>query len=67
LGRRYASDLCDAEFALIAPLLPAPERGERPRTTQLREILNAIFYLLRTGGRWRLLPKTRKDVCPGGE
>lgn len=49
LGGRYASDLTDAEFALIEPFLPAPKPGGRPRTTDLREVLNAIFYVLRTG------------------
>ena len=48
-GPRYASDLTDAEFALIEPLLPAAKRGGRQRTTALREVLNAILYLLRTG------------------
>ncbi|MGH6898650.1 MAG: IS5 family transposase, partial [Geminicoccaceae bacterium] len=55
--RRYASDVTDAEFALIEPLLPAAKRGGRPRGTALREVLNAILYLLRTGCPWRLLPK----------
>jgi transposase len=57
LERRYASDVSDAEFALIAPLLPAPKRGGRARTTSLREVLNAILYLLRSGCPWRMLPK----------
>jgi transposase len=48
-GGRYASDVSAAEFALIAPLLPAPGRGGRPRTTVLREVLSAILHLLRTG------------------
>jgi transposase len=56
-AERYATDLTDDEFALIAPHLPAPERLGRPRTTDLREVLNAILYLLRTGCPWRLLPK----------
>jgi putative transposase len=56
-GGRYASDVTDAEFALIAPLLPAAKGGGRPRTTVLREVVNAILYLLRTGCPWRLLPK----------
>jgi transposase len=56
-GRRYATDVSDAEFALIAPLLPGCQRGGRARTTSLREVLNAILYLLRTGCPWRLLPK----------
>jgi transposase len=56
-GRRYATDLSDAEFALIAPLLPPPGHGGRPRTTALREVVNAILYLLRSGCPRRLLPK----------
>ena len=53
---RYASDLSDAEFAIIEPLLPPPKpRGRKP--TGAREILNALFYLIRTGGPWRYLPK----------
>jgi putative transposase len=47
---RYATDLTDAEFALIAPHLPAPNRLGRPRTVDLREVLNAILHLLRTIG-----------------
>jgi transposase len=49
LGTRYASDLRDEELALIEPMLPAVKRGGRRRTTALREVLNAILYLLRTG------------------
>lgn len=56
LGGRYATDLADAEFALIAPFLPPPKRGGRSRTTSLREVLNAILYVLRSGCQWRLLP-----------
>ena len=55
-GPRYASDLTDAEFALIEPMLPPVKRGGRRRTTALREVLNAILYLLRTGCQWRMLP-----------
>ncbi len=49
LGSRYASDLTDEEFALIGPMQPAAKPGGRGRTTALREVLNAILYLLRTG------------------
>ena len=56
IRERYSSDLSDAEFALIFPLLPAPKRrGRKPRCA--REILNALFYLIRSGCPWRLLPK----------
>jgi putative transposase len=55
--RRYATDLTDAEFALIEPLLPPAKSGGRRRTTLLREVLNALLYLLRTGCPWRMLPR----------
>jgi putative transposase len=54
---RYTTDLTDAEFALIVPHLPPPSRLGRPRTVDLREVLNAILYLLRSGCPWDLLPK----------
>jgi putative transposase len=53
----YDTDLTDAAWALIGPMLPAARRGGRPRTTNIRAVLNAIFYLLRTGCQWRLLPR----------
>ena len=53
---RYASDLSTEEFAVIAPLLPAPSRRGRKRTDPLI-ILNALFYLIRAGCPWRYLPK----------
>ena len=56
-GERYASDLTDAEWAVLAPLMPPPRRGGRPRTTDMREVMNALLYLLRTGCQWRMLPK----------
>jgi putative transposase len=55
--RCYDTDLNDASWAWIAPYLPAARSGGRPRTTGLRAVLNAIFYLLRTGCQWRLLPR----------
>jgi transposase len=56
LGSRYATDLTDTEFPLIEPFLPPPKPGGRSRTTSLREVLNAILYVLRSGCQWRLLP-----------
>jgi transposase len=56
-AERYATDLTDDEFALIGPHLPAPNRRGRPRTTDLREVLDALLYLLRTGCPWRPLPE----------
>ena len=55
--RCYDTDLNDAAWAWIAPYLLAARSGGRPRTTDLRAVLNAIFYLLRTGCQWRLLPR----------
>src|SRR3954451_6639596 len=55
--RVYATDLNDSAWAWVAPSLPAARPGGRPRTTDLRAVLNAIFYLLRTGCQWRLLPR----------
>jgi putative transposase len=55
--RCYDTDLNDAAWAWIAPYLPAARQGGRSRTTNLRAVLNAIFYLLRTGCQWRLLPR----------
>jgi putative transposase len=45
----YATDLTDKEWALIAPLLPVAKPGGRPRSTDLREVLNALRYWLRSG------------------
>jgi putative transposase len=55
-GLRYETDLTDAEWALIAPFMPEPRRRGRPRAWSLREIMNGIFYVLRGGVAWRLLP-----------
>ena len=54
---RYASDLTDAEWALIEPMMPAPNRIGRPRKTDLREVVNALLYMASAGCAWRLLPK----------
>lgn len=56
-GLRYPSDLTDAEWALVAPLIPPAKRGGRRRTVDIREVLNGIFYVLSTGCQWRALPK----------
>lgn len=55
--KAYPTDLTDEEWAVLAPLIPPAMPGGRPRTTDMREVLNAIFYLLRSGGAWRLLPR----------
>ena len=56
-GLRYASDLTDREWAVVAPFLPALSRLGRPREVDLREIVNAILYILSVGCQWRALPK----------
>jgi putative transposase len=56
MRKAYPTDLSDAEWNYIEPHLPAPKGFGRPRTHTLREILNAIFYLLKSGCQWRLLP-----------
>jgi putative transposase len=53
---RYPSDLSDQEWAILEPLLPPAKPDGRPRTTDLREVLNALLYLDRTGAQWRALP-----------
>ena len=55
-GLRYPSDLTDAEWALVAPLIRPAKRGGRKRTVDVREVLNAIFYVLSTGCQWNALP-----------
>lgn len=54
---RYGSDLTDAEWEIIAPFMPPPAKTGRPRRWTMREVMNAIFYVLRAGCTWRLLPK----------
>ena len=54
--KRYDSDLTDKEYAILEPLLPKPKRRERRRSVVLHEILNGIFYILRGGVPWRMLP-----------
>jgi transposase len=56
-GLRYPSDLTDAEWALVEPLIPPAKHGGRKRTVDVREVLNAIFYVLSTGCQWPALPK----------
>ena len=56
-GLRYPSDLTDAEWALVAPLIRPAKRGGRPRTVNVREVLNAVFDGLWTGCQGKALPK----------
>uniref|UniRef100_UPI001FCC1E04 IS5 family transposase n=1 Tax=Methylobacterium sp. B34 TaxID=95563 RepID=UPI001FCC1E04 len=57
VGLRYDTDLTDAEWAVIEPLMPRPAPCGRPPLWTTREVLNAIFYVLRGGNSWRLIPK----------
>jgi putative transposase len=54
--RRYATDLTDPEWALLAPLIPAAKPGGRPALHDRRELVDAMLYWLRAGCAWRLLP-----------
>jgi transposase len=56
-GLRYASDTTDEEWAVISLFMPSESRRGRPRTTALRAVTDAIFYIAQTGCQWRLLPK----------
>jgi len=55
-AKSYPSDLKDDEWAIIEPLIPPAKTGGRPRAANMRQIINAIIYLLRTGCAWRMLP-----------
>jgi putative transposase len=54
---RYPSDLTDEEWALVAAFIPPARRGGRPRTSDMREVMNAILYIASSGCQWRMLPK----------
>jgi putative transposase len=56
LVKRYATDLTDEEWQAIEPLMPPPARTGRRRSVDLREVVNAIRYLVKTGCEWRMLP-----------
>ena len=62
LRKRYETDLSDEQWAVLAPHIVLPTGGA-PKTTNLREVINGIFYQLRTGCQWRLLPH---DFPPEG-
>ena len=56
-GLRYPSDLTDAEWTIVAPMIPRGRHGGRRRSVNVREVLNGIFYVLWTGCQWKALPK----------
>lgn len=61
--KAYASDLTDEQWAILNPLVPAPrtQRGGRPRQVDMREVINTIMYLNRSGCQWDMLPH---DLLP---
>src|SRR5215208_2269400 len=56
MRKPYPTDLSDAEWTCLQPYLPTPTVGRRPRTHSLRDVFDAIFYVLKSGCHWRLLP-----------
>ena len=56
-GLNYASDLTDAEWSLIEPFMPKHRRLGRPRSTELRRVVDGVFYIATTGCQWRQLPR----------
>lgn len=56
MRKKYPSDLSDAEWNSLREYLPTPKAQGRPRTHPLRDVLDAIFYVLKTGCQWRFLP-----------
>jgi transposase len=56
-GLRYPTDLTDAEWAEISPLIPPSRSGGNKRTVNVREVVNGLMYLLGTGCQWRAIPK----------
>jgi len=61
MRKPYRTDLTDAQWALIKALIPPVKPGGRPRTTDVREVLNALLYQARTGCQWELIPH---DLLP---
>src|SRR5271157_849796 len=54
---RYPSDLTEAEWGLVGPLIPPAKRGGNKRTVDIREVVNGLMYVLSTGCQWRAIPK----------
>lgn len=55
-AKRYPTDSSDTEWALLEPLIPAPKIGGRPARIARRDLVDAMFYVLRGGVSWRMLP-----------
>jgi putative transposase len=64
--KRYPSDLTEAEWAILEPLVPQAKPGGHPRTVNIREVVNGIFYVLRGGIPWRFLRglEASEGCCP---
>ncbi|MFV0442591.1 MAG: transposase [Planctomycetaceae bacterium] len=62
----YPTDLTVEQWAVIEPLIPPARnhRGGRPRSTSMREVVNTVLYLNRTGCQWTLKPRSSVRVCP---
>lgn len=54
---RYPSDLTDEEWAIVGPMVPPAKRGGGKRTSDMREVVNGLMYVLSTGCQWRAVPK----------
>ena len=63
MKRSYSTDLTDAQWQCLKPHVPAPSKRGRPRIHGTRIILDAIFYVLRSGCPWRLLPREYPPWC----
>jgi putative transposase len=59
--KAYRTDLSDAQWVILEPLIPPAKPGGRPRQVDMREVINTILYLERTGCQWELLPH---DLLP---
>jgi putative transposase len=54
--KAYKTDITDAQWQILEPLIPPAKPGGHPRTVNMREVVNGIFYVLRTGCGWEMLP-----------
>ena len=63
MRKPYLTDMTDAQWEIVQPLIPGPKPGGRRRSVDIREVLNAIFYHVRGGASWRMLPH---DLPPWG-
>jgi transposase len=63
MSKIYPSDATDEQWAVLEPLIP-PSHGGRPRTIDIRRVVNGIFYRNRAGCQWRMLPKEYGPIAP---